>query len=82
MGDPSRSPHRCSASNVCANLAELAAERERCLLRTVVFVGRDESVYQVGSKEHLMARAADPQGERQTYARPPREIGGATLCYK
>ena len=41
-----------------------------------------ESVYQVGSKEHLMARAADPQGERQTYARPPREIGGATLCYK
>ena len=41
-----------------------------------------ESVYQVGSKEHLMARAADPQGELQTYAGPPREISGATLCYK
>ena len=32
-----------------------------------------ESVYQVGSKEHLMARAADPQGELQTYARWPAE---------
>ena len=29
-----------------------------------------------------MARAADPQGELQTYAGPPREISGATLCYK
>ena len=81
MEDSSRSPHRCSASNVCANLAELAAERERCRF-CFVFVGRDESVYQVGSKEHLMARAADPQGELQTYARPPRDAGGATLCYK